>query len=64
MDGGGGRVGEGSGLAFEAADLGAQMRCGSCRARAGDRQTHTAGGWQIHAREESRNTFLSPLHSF
>jgi hypothetical protein len=43
MDGGGGRVGEGSRLGFGATDLGAQMRCGRCRARAGDTQTHTGG---------------------
>jgi hypothetical protein len=53
MDGGGGRVGVGSRLGFGAADLGAQMRCGRCRARAGDTQTHTGGGWKIQAREES-----------
>jgi hypothetical protein len=42
MDGGGGgRVGEGSGLAFRPADLGAQMRCASCKgARRGYADAH------------------------
>jgi hypothetical protein len=44
MDGGGRHVGEGSGLAFGASDLGAKMRCGRCRERAGDTQNHTGGG--------------------